>query len=78
MEKQPELRVATGDAEHNRELRRVSRNKIGGIGNPIRKQPPEDRRKYMRDYMREYRLRRPGLSTPYVRNYRARKNTQRT
>jgi hypothetical protein len=78
MEKQPELRVALGDAEPNRELNRVSRNKDGGIGNPIRKQPPEDRRKYMRDYMRDYRLRRPGLSTPYVRKFRVRKNSNRT
>ena len=39
---------------------------------PIRKQSPEARRQYMREYMREYRRRRPGLSTPYVRKYRAR------
>jgi hypothetical protein len=29
----------------------------------------------MREYMREYRRRRPGLSTPYVRKYRARMRT---
>jgi hypothetical protein len=36
----------------------------------------EERREYMKQYMREYRRKRPGLSTPYVqklRNKRKRK-----
>lgn len=38
---------------------------------PIRKQAREDRRRYMREYMRAYRRAHPGLSTPYVRKFRA-------
>ena len=38
---------------------------------PFRKQSLDDRRRYMREYMRGYRLAHPGLSTPYVRKFRA-------
>jgi hypothetical protein len=37
---------------------------------PIRR---EDGRKYMRHFMRAYRAKHKGLSTPYVRQHRARK-----
>lgn len=40
---------------------------------PVRKQSAVERRTYMRLYMREYRLRHPGLSTRYVRGHRAAK-----
>jgi hypothetical protein len=43
------------------------------IRGPIRKLSPAERPLYMREYMRAYRLRNPGLSTQYVRKYRARK-----
>lgn len=33
--------------------------------------PPRDRRDYMRTYMAAYRLKNPGLSTPYVQKHRA-------
>lgn len=33
----------------------------------------DERREYMRIYMRNYRLRHPGLSTPYVQRHRTRK-----
>jgi hypothetical protein len=36
---------------------------------------PEERKVYMQRYMKVYRQRRPGLSTPYVQKYRA--NTKR-
>jgi hypothetical protein len=45
---------------------------------PIRKQSPEERRAYMREYMRAYRLQHPGLSTPYVRSFRARRRSEAT
>ncbi len=41
---------------------------------PIRKQSRDIRRRYMREYMRMYRLAHPGLSTPYVRKFRAKHN----
>jgi hypothetical protein len=40
---------------------------------PIRKQSLEERQRYMREYMRDYRRDHPGLSTPYVRRFRARR-----
>jgi hypothetical protein len=59
MEKRFDSPVAASDVGRTRE-------EPGGdsadLGNPIRKQSPEDRRRYMREYMRAYRLQRPGLS----------------
>lgn len=40
---------------------------------PTRKQAAEERKAYMEAYMRDYRLRHPGLSTKYVRKHRAAK-----
>lgn len=51
----------------------ISRAPHSAKQSPIRKQSPEARRSYMKEYMRSYRLQHPGLSTPYVRNYRQRK-----
>jgi len=39
--------------------------------NSLASRLPGDRREYMRTYMAAYRLRNPGLSTQYVRKYRA-------
>lgn len=47
-----------------------------GNRGPIRKQSREERKHYMREYMRDYRRKHPGLSTPYVRKYRAKKRDQ--
>jgi hypothetical protein len=34
---------------------------------------PEERREYMKRYMREYRRKHPGISTPFVQKFRNRK-----
>jgi hypothetical protein len=44
-----------------------------GKQGPIRKQSREERRGYLREYMRGYRIQHPGLSTQYVREYRKRR-----
>jgi len=73
MEKRVDSSTALNGTERSEEFRGLDRYGVKDeLGNPIRKQSPEDRRKYMREYMREYRLRHPGLSTPYVRKYRTR------
>jgi hypothetical protein len=35
--------------------------------------PPEDKKAYMRIYMRVWRINHPGQSSPYVRNFRKKK-----
>jgi hypothetical protein len=74
MDTRSELSIAPSDVERKGR----GYDDTNGTRNPIRKQPPEERRQYMREYMREYRYRHPGLSTPYVRKYRARTRTDRT
>lgn len=69
------LPVAAGDVGRKGTLNWCGADDGSADQNPIRKQSPEARRQYMREYMREYRRRRPGLSTPYVRKYRARMRT---
>jgi len=69
--------VATGDVARSGKQRESDRGGKSETG-PIRKQSSEERRNYMREYMRAYRLQHPGLSTPYVRKYRAGKRPEST
>ena len=45
--------------------------------NSLDPRTPEQRRDYLRRYMSEYRRSHPGLSSPYVRRYRAKKKRKR-